>query len=136
MNYTLNYQIHFDECDPAGILFFANTWTICHRTYESWLLSLKNDWSFWFNHPEWLTPIVSSNCDFHQPLVAGSTIQIQLTVLKMRTSSFTTLYQFMKNDQIYLECTLIHVFTDKMTFKKMSIPNEIRNLFQPYIKTK
>lgn len=132
MNYIYKYQIHFDECDPAGILFFANTWDICHRAYESFLLSLNSDWSFWFQNPEWIIPIISSKCDFQRPLLPGSNIELHLKITNLGNSSFTSLYQLKINELLYSECSIVHVFTDKKTFKKIPIPKEIRDLFSPF----
>ncbi|MCB0371030.1 MAG: acyl-CoA thioesterase [Bdellovibrionales bacterium] len=132
MIYTSPYQIHFDECDPAGILFFANAWDICHRVYEGWLLKLKPDWTYWFNNPHWIIPIVNSSCNFHAPLPAGEKIEIQLQLKNLGKSSLHTQFTFRNSDKIFLECQIINVFTSKQTFTKIDIPDEVRKLFDPY----
>lgn len=133
MKFIYKYQIHFDDCDPAGILFFANTWDICHRVYENWLLKLKNDYAFWFQNPEWIIPIITSKCNFHRPLKPGTLIDVELSVQNIGNSSFTTHYLLKKDSEIAMDCSISHVFTDKATFKKTSIPEELLPLFQEYL---
>lgn len=133
MKFTHPIHIHFDDCDPAGIMFFANTWDICHRVYENWLISLKNDYSFWFQNPEWIIPIVSSKCDFHKPLTPGSNIQVELNLQNIGNSSFTTHFLFKKDNVVTMDCTISHVFADKKAFKKITIPEDIKNLMQKYL---
>lgn len=135
MKYTQEYQVHFDDCDPAGIMFFANVWDICHRSYEKWLLNLKNDWPFWFQNPAWIIPIVSSKCDFHRPLLPGTTIQIELSVEKIGSTSFTTHFQLKSNNHLACDCFISHVFADKINFQKREIPLEIKNLLLPFVET-
>lgn len=132
MKFTHTVHIHFDDCDPAGIMFFANTWDICHRVYENWLLSLKNDYSFWFQNPEWIIPIISSKCDFHRPLTPGSNIQVELTLQNIGNSSITTHYLFKKDGVTTMDCNISHVFTNRKTFTKISIPEDVKVLMQKY----
>lgn len=129
-------HFHFNECDPAGIFYFANVPNLCHRTYESWLNSLQADWSHWFNNKDWIIPIKNCSVDYLSPMPAGAPFSIHLSLEQMSQSSFTTHYcAFHPETKInYFKANIVHVFADKKTFRKTSIPENIRSLFTPYVK--
>ncbi|MCK6598868.1 MAG: acyl-CoA thioesterase [Bdellovibrionaceae bacterium] len=137
MNYIYHHQISFDQCDPAGILFFANTWDICHRVYESWLLSLNPKWVFWFENQDWAIPIVNSEASFLRPIKPGTIMQVHLCLNKISDSSFTSVYEFIEEGasqrKTLTQCQITHVFVDKKTFKKIYVPSEVKTLFEPYL---
>lgn len=135
MSFEFDGFFRFDECDPAGIYFFGKVPELCHRVYESWLLKLNSDWSYWFNNPEWIIPIKECRVDYRSPMPAGADFSINLSISEVRTSSFTTRYRARqpKTGIIYFEAHCVHVFTAKSTFQKRSIPEIIKNSFQGYL---
>lgn len=137
-NQVFNYEshFHFNDCDPAGIFYFGNVPNLCHRTYETWLNTLKKDWGFWFNNSEWIIPIKNCTVDYLSPMRAGEAFCIQLTLSQMSQSSFTTNYHAFhpQTKASYFNAQIVHVFVDKASFKKSSIPSIVRPLFETYLK--
>ncbi|MBL7544754.1 MAG: thioesterase family protein [Bdellovibrionaceae bacterium] len=134
--FSLEAHFHFNDCDPAGIFYFGNVPNLCHRTYENWLTSLKKDWGFWFNNSEWIIPIKNCQVDYQNPMKAGEPYLIQMVVGQMSQSSFTTQYRavYPKTQTPYFKAEIVHVFVDKKSFQKTTIPMSIRSLFEPYLK--
>lgn len=133
--YTFESHFHFSDCDPAGIFYFGNVSNLCHRTYENWLVKLNSDWGFWFNNPEWAMPIKNSHIDYLAPMRAGETFSLQLTIAQMSQSSFTTHFLALdpKTNTNYFKAQMVHVFVQKSTFTKCSIPQTIRPLFESFL---
>jgi acyl-CoA thioesterase FadM len=133
--YNYDSYFHFNDCDPAGIFYFGNVPNLCHRVYENWLTQLKPDWNFWFNNPEWIVPIKSCTTDYLSPMKAGTAVRIQLTIVQMSQSSFTSSFHAFHPDTnvSYFKTQIVHVFVQKSTFTKSPIPETIRPLFEPFL---
>lgn len=133
--FTHDSHFHFNDCDPAGIFYFGNVPNLCHKTYENWLVSLKKEWGFWFNNPEWIIPIKNCQVDYLSPMRAGEPYRVDLVIGQMSQSSFTSVYHAYhpttKNS--YFKAQIVHVFVDKANFKKASVPTNIRPLFETYL---
>ena len=119
-------KINFFDCDPAGILFYARVFQICHSAYESMVSSFSLTEDYW-NNPKYVVPISSSEAKYYMPIKYGETITIELKVAQLRSSSFELNYSC-KNErgEVCTEVKTIHVFVDKKTWKKKEIFKEIR----------
>src|ERR1035437_830057 len=119
-------KINFFDCDPAGILFYARVFQICHSAYESMISSFSLKEDYW-NNAEYVAPISYSDARYLKPIKYGETISIELTVAQLRNSSFELGY-LCKNEkgEVCAEVKTIHVFVDKKTWKKKEISKEVR----------
>jgi YbgC/YbaW family acyl-CoA thioester hydrolase len=119
-------KINFFDCDPAGILFYARVFQICHSAYESMISSFSLKEDYW-NNAEYVAPISYSDAKYLKPIKYGETISIELTVAQLRNSSFELGY-LCKNEkgEVCAEVKTIHVFVDKKTWKKKEISKEVR----------
>ena len=119
-------KINFFDCDPAGILFYARIFQICHSAYESMVASFSLKADYW-NNDDYLVPITSSEAKYLKPLRYGETVTIELTIAQLRNSSFELGY-LCKNEkgEVCTEVKTIHVFVDKLTWKKKEINKEVR----------
>src|ERR1035437_2413706 len=119
-------KINFFECDPAGILFFARVFNICHSVYEAMIQSFSLKEDYW-NNSEYVVPISSSEAKYLKPLKYGETVTIELTVAQLRNSSFELGY-LCKNEmgEVCAKVKTIHVFVDRQTWKKKEISKEVR----------
>ena len=118
-------KINFYDCDPAGILFFANIFKLCHSAYEDLIASFNLKEDYWKNE-EYIVPILNSEAHYHKPIKYGETITIEIIVSTLKSSSFELEYHCMNSEGE--ECTVVktvHVFVDKTTWKKCEIKKEI-----------
>ncbi|MFK8137309.1 MAG: acyl-CoA thioesterase [Bdellovibrionales bacterium] len=81
-------QLHFDQADSAGILYFPKAFEIFHRAWEQHLSDQKV-YSDYFQSDKFAFPIVSANCDFKKPLILGQKFKSEIIVIGTGTSSFT-----------------------------------------------
>ena len=117
-------RINFYDCDPAGILFFANIFKLAHSAYEEMMEKLNLSIDF-FNDDKYVLPILNSEAKFVSPIKAGDKIEIEIKVSQLKKSSFELSYIFTKKDKILAEAKTVHVCVDKITFSKIALPDEL-----------
>ncbi|MCB0407664.1 MAG: acyl-CoA thioesterase [Bdellovibrionales bacterium] len=127
MSFEKQVQIYFDDCDPAGIVLFANYFKIAHRLIEDFIRSKDIDWSEWFHAKNYGVPLVHAEADYKKPLLQGNTYKGTVDTASMSESSVTFATQlFTHEGQLCTQIQTVHVFIDASTLKKISIPSAIR----------
>jgi 1,4-dihydroxy-2-naphthoyl-CoA hydrolase len=126
-------KINFFDCDPAGILFYARIFQICHSAYESLVSSFSLNENYWDNE-DYVVPILSSEAKYLKPIKYGETVSVDLKVIQLRKSSFELEYSCKnENGDICARVKTIHVFVDKKIWKKIEINKEVRTQLVKYI---
>jgi acyl-CoA thioesterase FadM len=125
-------RIRFRQGDPAGIMFFADSYKIAHDAYEDFISFLGIDWKDWFNNPDWAVPIRHSSCEHLRPMLPSQTYEVRVAVDRVGKSSFTLKYFFELDEHIYAEVSLVHTFINKKSRSKTSIPSDIRDRLESY----
>jgi 1,4-dihydroxy-2-naphthoyl-CoA hydrolase len=127
--YKFKKKINFFDCDPAGILFYAGIFKICHAAYEDLINSFNLKTDYW-NNENFVIPIIHTEAEFLLPLKPGDNVAVEVSVSQLKDSSFE-LYYVCRNDddKVTNEVKTVHIFVDKKKWKKMSIDPEVkRNL--------
>lgn len=119
--------INFYDCDPAGILFYARIFELCHSAYEVLVSGFNLIEDYW-NNDDYVVPIIKSEAAYHHPIKYGDEITVELIVAQLKTSSFELNY-ICKNDAgiICNKVRTVHVFVDKKSWKKTYMKEEIQN---------
>ncbi len=125
--------INFYDCDPAGVLFFARLFEICHSAYEDLINSFKLGSNYWENDG-YIVPIIHTEGEFLLPLKAGDKVIIETIVGKLKESSFELRY-VLKNEagKITNEAKTVHIFVDKMKWKKIPISPEVKGNLEKHL---
>lgn len=121
--------ISFNECDPAGIVFFANYFVFCHSAYEE-MLRERGLWSNIFDNPSLAFPLRATTAEFKYPCKCSEKITIDVFTQRVSDSSFTVCY-LVKNEseRIIAELTTSHVCVDKNSGVKSQLPEELKSFF-------
>lgn len=130
-NLKVEMFVHFDDGDPAGIMFFANYFRLAERAWELALVKNGLDWKDWFRHEEWGIPLKMVQAEYHAMLMPGQTCTIQIGVKKIGDSSVT--FQYEIHDSKGIHCATLqttHVFVDKETVKKRGVPDHLRKFLK------
>lgn len=124
--FTSKRKINFYDCDPAGILFYARIYELCHSVYEEMIQIFNLEENYWVND-DYVVPIIHSEATYHKPLVYNSFVLIELSVTSVGSSAFKLSYSC-KNEtgDLCVEVKTTHVFVDKKTWKKKSIKDDVR----------
>ncbi|OFZ31802.1 MAG: hypothetical protein A2622_03315 [Bdellovibrionales bacterium RIFCSPHIGHO2_01_FULL_40_29] len=127
-------QIKFHQADPAGIMYFAQIFTLAHDSFELFIQKAGFTWTEWFQENKYLIPIRHAESDFQRPFLAGQFYEIEVTVAHFSTSSFQMQYTFKKNDVIHAVVKMIHTCLDKSSFQKINLPEDIKTRLSPFLK--
>ncbi len=124
---TIKMQIPFDEADGEGIVFFGNYFRIAHRAFEQFVPLIGITWLEWFKHSEIGVPLRHVEADYLGPLRPGDQIEIHIRIADMTESSVRFTYEFRDHTgRPTSKLATTHVFADRKTFKKVSIPSYFR----------
>ena len=119
-------KVDFYDCDPAGILFFANIFRFAHSAYEEMLKNFKLDDDY-FSSDEFVIPIIKSEAEFIKTISFGDTLRIMLHASQVKNSSFELTYEFRNMEQLTVaRVKTVHVFVKKQTFEKTELPEKLR----------
>jgi 1,4-dihydroxy-2-naphthoyl-CoA hydrolase len=125
--HTYKKTINFFDCDPAGVLFFARLFDICHSAYEDFINSFELKSNYW-NNEKFVVPIVHSEADYILPLKPGDKIFIEVSVSRLKESSFELKYVCRNEDgKVTNEVKTVHIFVNKREWKKFPIDPEVKN---------
>ncbi|KAB2846705.1 MAG: acyl-CoA thioesterase [Melioribacteraceae bacterium] len=118
-------RINFYDCDPAGILFYANLFKFAHKTYEALIESFEMKAGY-FDNENFVVPIIHTEGNYFIPMNPGDKIEVSVYVSQIRNSSFELTYNFTNHDSnTCAQVKTVHVFVDKISFKKINVPEEI-----------
>lgn len=120
--YHYQTRIVFDECDPAGILFFGHIFSLAHRAFENFVESVGIAYKDWFASESWAVPIRHAEVEFLNPLRLGDTATALVRLKKIGRSSLVVGYSFHTGTQLAAEVETVHVFIDRATGKARTIP--------------
>ena len=123
LRYT--YFVHFDQCDPAGILFFGESFSLAHRSIEKFIETSGIGWDNWFNNELTAFPIRNASCDYFQPVSGGTEIDISIEITDLSKS--TVCFGAVAEQSGYKKFRVqsVHTAIDKMSRTKADIPPEI-----------
>ncbi|MGB8317975.1 MAG: acyl-CoA thioesterase, partial [Ignavibacteriaceae bacterium] len=83
--FSVKKRISFYDCDPAGILFFARVYEICHSAYEEMIQSFNFKDDYWTNE-NFVVPILKSEASYHKPIRYDEMITVEIAVGNLRDS--------------------------------------------------
>lgn len=127
-------QIKFHEADPAGIMYFANIFTLAHDTFELFIQKTGYTWAEWFKQNKFMIPIRHAECDYLRPFRAGDSYEVNVQVAEFSNSSFKMQYTFKQNENDHAIVHMVHTCLDGQTFKKIALPDEVKQRLTPYLK--
>lgn len=124
--FEYTYRVSFSDCDPAGVIFYAEAFNIVHRAYEEFLLS-TNDKNY-FNDKYIALPILQAEVEYYSPIRLHESLIVKLLVKEIRESSFSISYS-LEDEEGNRKASVktVHVVIDKSTGKKTKLPEDLKN---------
>lgn len=133
MNKT-KIRVSFSDCDPGGILFFANLFKLAHIAYEEFLTKLVPGKNYFISE-EFAIPILKADADFKNPIKYGDEVTITILVKTLRGSSFELEYIIESDRGVLLAIvSTVHVFVGKKSFDKILIPENLKSKLYEFMK--
>jgi 1,4-dihydroxy-2-naphthoyl-CoA hydrolase len=127
MEYCWDYQIQLRDTDAAGVVYFANFFTICHAAYEASLSSAGIDLRLLISGSDVALPIIHASGDFRKPLYCGDQIQVFLTPSQINESEFQVDYRLCLVDSKVAGTILTkHVAIGVIDRKRTNLPDKFQ----------
>ena len=135
-SFTRNVQIRFHEADPAGIVYFANVFSLAHDTFEEFIEAAGVPWGEWFRKGPYFVPIRHAECNYLSPFRPGQKYQVKAEVARLGETSFQMRYTFTSksksNTTTHAIVTMVHAFVSAKTKKKIKVPVKFQKVLKPY----
>lgn len=128
-------EVHFGDCDPAGIVFFPN--------FARWMDQASLAFFMHCGLPPWHelvrtrgivgTPVLEIHTRFHQPATYGERIAVHTGVEHWARKTFTHRHRVMRGDTLLCEGTEVRAFVvrdadDPARLRAIEVPQDIRAL--------
>ncbi|MGA1790892.1 MAG: acyl-CoA thioesterase [bacterium] len=126
-------NIKLYQTDAAGILFFSRLFEVVHDAYQDFLDKAQFGISEILKNRDFLTPVIHAEADYKMPLEAGDAIEVRINIGEIGRSSYTLLYDILKNNQIAGQVKIIHVSVDRRSGKKIGIPERLKDILLQYL---
>jgi 4-hydroxybenzoyl-CoA thioesterase len=120
-------RVHFEDCDPAGIIFYPRFFALVNRLVEDWFGD-ELGVSFKTLHIDQRkgVPTVQFACDFQSPLRLGDIADMRLTVAHLGASSCQLLIEARLGDIPAAKFEQTIVYTDLAAMKSEPWPEALR----------
>lgn len=125
-------DINFFDADPAGIVFFGNTFRYAHSAFEKFIASLGYNWDEFFRSEKSIFPIKHCECEYTQPLKPGRSCEVHCEVSKIGRTSFTMAYKIFSEEFLCANLKIVHVHV--VDSVSMPLPPVLIERLTPYLK--
>lgn len=127
--------IRFAHCDPAGIVFYPRYFEMLNSVVEDWCAhGLGMDFHQMHVVNQVGLPTVRLETDFVQPSMLGETLEAQLRVVRIGSSSVELAVQFIgPNDSVRMKIRQVLVWMDLQAHKAVPLPPALRARIEPFI---
>lgn len=129
-------KIRLHDTDAAGIIFFANQFSIIHNAYEQLLEKLGFGFPVMLTKRAYFLPIVHAASDYKAPIFVGDQLTIQITVGHIGETSFSFLYKILNQKNVVVgSAKTVHVTINKKKRTKIKLPKEVRSSLEKFSKS-
>jgi 4-hydroxybenzoyl-CoA thioesterase len=119
--------VRFEDCDPAGIIFYPRFFALVNRLVEDWFAEELGH-SFRALHIEARkgVPTVQFACDFKAPVRLGDALAMRLSVAHLGGSSCQLLIEARNGEVLAAQFEQTIVYTDLASMKSEPWPEDLR----------
>jgi 4-hydroxybenzoyl-CoA thioesterase len=134
--FSREIAVRFEDCDPAGIIFYPRFFALVNRVVEDWFADELGQ-SFKALHIDQRkgVPTVQFACDFGAPVRLGDTLSMRLAVAHLGTSSCQLLIEARAGDVRAAQFEQTIVYTDLNAMKSEPWPDALRANISRFTKT-
>jgi 4-hydroxybenzoyl-CoA thioesterase len=125
--------IRFHHCDPAGIVFYPQYFTLFHELLEDWYnRGLKLNYAEMISKDRRGLPTAHIDCDFKIPSKIGDTVQMQLSVKRIGRTSLTIGVKVSAGEEVRVVATQVLVLISLVDGALVPIPDDLRVRFAEF----
>jgi 4-hydroxybenzoyl-CoA thioesterase len=132
MIFTVDKQIRFHHCDPAGIVFYPQFYVLLHEAQEDFLAHIG------FAEHRMIesgygVPIVDMTTQFLGMCRNGDQITVSLSLTRLGNSSVGMRYRINRGETVALRARAVVVYSKLPDGKPVRIPDDLRQALLPYL---
>lgn len=125
--HTRRRLVRFEDCDPAGIIFFANYFRYAQAAIAEYF-NEKGEFTEFYNGAELVYPVISTSAEFKKMVRLGDLLDVFISVSQMKESSFELFFEFFLDGNKTAELKIAHVCISKETGAKQKLPEFLTKL--------
>ncbi|MCB1900872.1 acyl-CoA thioesterase [Cognatazoarcus halotolerans] len=126
VEFVVEREVRFGDCDPAGIVFFPNYFRMLNSVVEDWWAALGTPWTSLVSVRRIGTPTVRLDSEFVQPSYFGETLRFHLSVVSLGGSSLTLEHVAIGGDSARMRVRQVMVATSLDTHRSIPWPEDVR----------
>jgi 1,4-dihydroxy-2-naphthoyl-CoA hydrolase len=126
--FTHQRTIRFADTDAAGVVYFANTLSICHEAYEESLIAAGIELNSFFKSANVIVPIAKSEADYRRPLACGDRVRISVAPAALSENSYEVRFEMTRlgtPEKVAAVVRTEHVCLDASTRKRVALPPQL-----------
>ena len=124
--FVTTHLVRFEECDPAGIVFFPNYFVMLNRSVEDWLSNIGKPLVSLIKERRMGIPTAQIDTAFVAPSFFGERLQFHLSLVKLSKSSLTLRHVIRGDDgSVRLRASQSLVATSLQTHRSIPWPEDI-----------
>jgi|YNPMSStandDraft_2_1061718.scaffolds.fasta_scaffold00409_17 YbgC/YbaW family acyl-CoA thioester hydrolase len=127
----IDFQVNFSDCDPAGVMYFANYFKLAHQAYEIAAKKFEAYDEIFFNS-NLIFPIVKAEAQYKRMIKAGDIIAIKLFAKEIRENFYKLNFEFYSQNTKELKAIVetLHFCVDKKELKRKQLPETIEHFIK------
>jgi 4-hydroxybenzoyl-CoA thioesterase len=125
--------IRFHHCDPAGIVFYPQYFSLFHELLEDWFnRGLDLNYADLISKQRRGLPTAHIDCDFKVPSKIGDTVQMQLAVKRIGRTSLSLSVRVCAGEEVRVTANQVLVLISLEDGSLVPIPPDLRARFEQF----
>jgi len=134
MKFLARRKVRFADCDPAGIVHFAQYLVMLNTLVEQWFdEGLKIPYARLIGARRTGLPTVRLEVDFTAVSRHGDMLEMALAIARLGRSSLTLDAEFSGGGELRLRARQVLVCTSLDTHKAQALPDDVRAALSSYL---
>lgn len=133
MPFRRTIPIRLRHTDAAGVLFFAEQLVLVHEAYEDLMDEMGHSLRSIFKTNEFAFPILHVETDFRLPVQIGDRVEVELSIERIGTTSFTLAHRLLRSDQLVGQGKTVHGCIAPQSKTKTQLPAPLVSALQTYL---
>lgn len=123
-------RVRMHDTDMAGILYFPRQFRFVHDALEDFVEDKGYSFYRVFHENSFVFVIVHCEADYFAALNVGDALDVHLFIENIGNSSFTVAYDIFREGQKVGAAKTVHVTLERISRKKIAIPQEFRQILE------
>ncbi len=127
MAYVHHRIVRFQDCDPAGIVYFARAFEFAHQAFEDCLAAGGMPLADAIANADWAMPLVHAEADYRAPMRFGDALRVLVRVDGHSEGSLQFGFEILgvEDDRVRARVQHVHAAVDRATFRRRPLPDAI-----------